>query len=120
MDTPASGNGRPDGLPDGQLEGRPDGRLDDLSRRLTQALQILDLEVDYPLLLGLAAETSRAVGPDGAPISTFLVGYAAGKSSPSGKQAAAEAVERAVGVARQATEKTGDGGVEDGWAHTAQ
>jgi hypothetical protein len=116
MNAPAPDNARADGQPDG----RPDGRLEDLSRRLTQALQILDLEVDYPLLLGLAAEASRAVGPDGAPISTFLVGYAAGTTSPSGKQAAAEAVERAVGVARQATEKTGDGGVEDGWAHTAQ
>ena len=94
--------------------------LDDITRRLTQALQILDLEVDYPLLLGLAADTSRAVGPDAGPISTFLVGYAAGMTSTSGTQAATDAVERAVGVARQATEKTGDGGVEDGWAHTAQ
>ena len=94
--------------------------LDDITRRLTQALQILDLEVDYPLLLGLAADTSRAVGPDAGPISTFLVGYAAGLTSTSGKQAATEAVERAVEVAKQATEKTGDGGVEDGWAHTAQ
>jgi hypothetical protein len=95
-------------------------RLDDLSRRLTQALQILDLEVDYPLLLGLAAETSRAVGPAGGPISTFLVGYAAGMTSTSGKQSVTDAVERAVGVAGQATRKTGDGGIDDGWANTAQ
>ncbi|ANP72058.1 DUF6457 domain-containing protein [Cryobacterium arcticum] len=94
--------------------------LDDITRRLTQALQILDLDVDYALLLGLAAQTSRAAGTDAGPISTFLVGYAAGMTSTSGKQAAVEAVERAVGVAKQATEKTGDGGVEDGWAHTAQ
>ncbi|WEO78584.1 DUF6457 domain-containing protein [Cryobacterium sp. SO2] len=96
------------------------GRLDDLSRRLTQALQILDLDVDYPLLLGLAAETARSVGPDGGPISTFLVGYAAGMTRTSGKQAVTEAVQRAVEVATQATRNTGDGGRDDGWAHTAQ
>ncbi|TFD92702.1 hypothetical protein E3T61_06255 [Cryobacterium lactosi] len=101
-------------------DGRPDGRLDDLSRRLTQALQILDLDVDYPLLLGLAADTSRAVGPDGGPISTFLVGYAAGLTSTSDKQSVTDAVQRAVDVARQATRKTGDGGIDDGWANTAQ
>jgi hypothetical protein len=94
--------------------------LDDLSQRLAQALQILDLEVDYALLLSLAEETTRAAGPGAGPISTFLVGYAAGMTSTSGKQETADAVERAIGVARQATEKTGDGGIDDGWAHTAQ
>lgn len=95
-------------------------RLDDLSQRLTQALQILDLKVDYPLIVGLAAETTRAVGPAAGPISAFLVGYAAGMTSTSGKQGAAEAVQRAVEVARQATQKTGDGGIDDGWVNTAQ
>jgi hypothetical protein len=94
--------------------------LDDLTHRLTQALQILDLQVDYQLLLKLAAETAQAVGPDGGPISTFLVGYAAGSTGTSGKQAATDSVERAVGVARQATRKTGAGGIDDGWANTAQ
>jgi len=94
--------------------------LDDLSQRLAQALQILDLDVDYALLLGLADESTRAVGPGGGPISTFLVGYAAGMAGTSGKPAATDAVERAVGVAREATRKTGDGGIDDGWAKTAQ
>ena len=94
--------------------------LEDLSRRLTQALQILDLDVDYQLLIDLATTTTKAAGPNAGPIGTFLVGYAAGMTTTNGKQESAEAVERAVGVARQATEKTGDGGVEDGWTHTAQ
>ena len=94
--------------------------LDDLSRRLTQALQILDLEVDHALLLSLAEQATRAAGPGAGPISTFLVGYAAGMTSTDGTPESTAAVERAVGVARQATEKTGDGGVDDGWAHTAQ
>lgn len=94
--------------------------LEDLSRRLTQALQVLDLDVDYKLLLDLAETTERAVGPAGGPISTFLVGYAAGMTTTDGKQESAAAVERAVGVARQATEQSGDGNVENGWAHTAQ
>jgi len=96
------------------------GALEDLSRRLTQALQILDLEVDYSLLLGLAEQTSRAAGAAAGPISTFLVGYAAGSTSTSGKQEATDAVAHAVEVATQATQKTGAGGIEDGWAHTAQ
>ena len=115
MNAPAPDDGRHDGH-----DSRHDGQLDDLSRRLTQALQILDLEIDYPLLLGLAADTSRAVGPDGGPISTFLVGYAAGMTSTSDKRSVTDAVERAVDVARQATRKTGDGGINDGWANTAQ
>jgi len=109
--------------PDHSVPDQPVGdtrKLDDLSRRLTQALQILDLEVDYPLLLGLASQATRAAGPDAGPISTFLVGYAAGTASTSGKQAARAAVDRAARVAAQATEKTGDGDVHDGWAHTAQ
>jgi hypothetical protein len=94
--------------------------LDEISQRLTQALQILDLEVDYQLLLSLADEATRAAGPGAGPISTFLVGYAAGSTSTSGKPETTDAVQRAVGVARQATEKTGGGSVDDGWAHTAQ
>ena len=115
MNAPAPDDGRHDGH-----DSRHDGQLDDLSRRLTQALQILDLEIDYPLLLGLAADTSRAVGPDGGPISTFLVGYAACLPEVLVMPATTDAVERAVGVAREATRKTGDGGIEDGWANTAQ
>ena len=94
--------------------------LEDLSQRLTQALQILDLEIDHALLLSLADETTRAVGPGGGPISTFLVGYAAGMTTTTGKQESSDAVARAVRVVRQATEKTGGGGIDDGWAHTAQ
>jgi len=112
MNAPASDDDRPDD--------RLNDRLDDHSRRLTQALQILDLEVDYALLLGLAADTSRAVGPDAGPISTFLVGYAAGMTRTSDTQAATDAVERAVDVARAAIRKTGDGSTDDGWANTAQ
>jgi hypothetical protein len=99
----------------------PDDRaLDELSQRLTQALQILDLHVDNELLLTLAEETTNAVGPGAGPISTFLVGYAAGSTSTDGKQETTAEVERAVGVARQATQKSGGGGIDDGWAHTAQ
>jgi hypothetical protein len=97
-----------------------DRALDELSQRLTQALQILDLHVDNELLLTLAEETTNAVGPGAGPISTFLVGYAAGSTSTDGKQETTAEVERAVDVARQATQKSGSGGIDDGWAHTAQ
>jgi hypothetical protein len=103
------------------MSAAPDERaLDELSMRLTQALQILDLHVDNKLLLSLAEETTNAVGPGAGPISTFLVGYAAGSKSTDGKPETTAEVERAVSVAKQATEKSGRGGIDDGWAHTAQ
>ncbi|MDH6238415.1 DUF6457 domain-containing protein [Cryobacterium sp. CG_9.6] len=90
--------------------------LRDWSRQLTQALQILDLQVDRNLLLDLAAESS-AVSPSAGPISTFVVGYAAGLAAATGEKNATAAVETAAAVARQicatSTPRTG-------WVDTAQ
>ncbi|MBG6215559.1 hypothetical protein RCH23_003508 [Cryobacterium sp. CAN_C3] len=90
--------------------------LRDWSRQLTQALLILDLQVDRNLLLDLAAESS-AVSPSAGPISTFVVGYAAGLAAATGEKNATAAVESAAAVARQicATSTT-----RTGWVDTAQ
>jgi len=90
--------------------------LRDWSRQLTQALLILDLQVDRNLLLDLAAESS-AVSPSAGPISTFVVGYAAGLAAATGEKSATAAVESAAAVARQICVKST---VRTGWVDTAQ
>lgn len=47
-------------------------------RQLAAALGVTDLEVDLPGVLGLAGRASRVVLRPAAPLTTFLVGYAAG------------------------------------------
>ena len=52
--------------------------LAEWSQRLTQELQIRDLDVDVELLLDLARKSAESVIHATAPVTTFLVGYAAG------------------------------------------
>ncbi|MET0989039.1 MAG: DUF6457 domain-containing protein [Glaciihabitans sp.] len=96
--------------------------LEEWSQRLTQALQILDLRIDHARLLELADKSTRTVGPTAGPISTFLVGYAAGLASTSGDREVAAAVDTATttallvvehGISERAPES-------DGWSDTAQ
>ncbi|HEY8295468.1 MAG TPA: DUF6457 domain-containing protein [Micrococcaceae bacterium] len=97
-----------------------DATLSQWSRRLTQALQILDFEVDQELVARLARESSQHVADGAGPISTFVVGYAAGLKATAGKTASADAVATAAAVALQLA---GDGtGAQTGhgWTDTAQ
>ncbi|WP_426766016.1 DUF6457 domain-containing protein [Pseudarthrobacter sp. 1G09] len=99
--------------------------LDQWSHRLAQALQILDLKVDQELLLDLARKSADSVIHAAAPVTTFMVGYAAGLRAGTGsagnKDAAAAAVEKAARVAFQLCEDGHDGGpASKGWADTAQ
>lgn len=95
--------------------------LDQWSRRLTQALQILDLKVDHGLVRRLADESGQAVNSSAGPVSALLVGYAAGLAVHHGKTTPTEAVESAAQVALQLCEHGVDGGPDSkGWASTAQ
>lgn len=99
--------------------------LDQWTQRLTQALQILDLDVDQELLLDLARKSSDSVIHAAAPVTTFLVGYAAGLEAGTGsagsKAASAASVAKAADVAFQLCEDGHDGGpAAKGWADTAQ
>lgn len=102
--------------------------LSDWSRRLTQALQILDLEVDHRMLVELAEESARTVGANAGLISTFVVGYAAGLSKTSGRKAADEAVRTAADTAFKLAatgldgpDRTGVAGADTpGWKDSAQ
>jgi hypothetical protein len=99
--------------------------LDEWSHRLAQALQILDLEVDQELMLELARKSAGSVIHAAAPVTTFLVGYAAGLEAGTGsagsKESSTAAVARAADIAFQLCEDGHDGGpAGKGWAGTAQ
>jgi len=103
--------------------------LDQWSHRLAQALQLLDLDFDRELILDLAGESARSVTHAAAPITSLMVGYAAGLAAGSGtaagtggsKEASAAAVAQAANVAFRLCEHGPDGGPADkGWSDTAQ
>jgi hypothetical protein len=68
--------------------------LDQWIRELAEALG-LDLDVDADVVLDLAGDAARAVMRPAAPLTTFLVGFAAARDG--GDEAA---VERATAIAR--------------------
>ena len=98
--------------------------LDQWSNRLAQALQILDLKVDHDLLLDLARKSADSVTHAAAPITTFMVGYAAGLEAGTGSAGTKDttaSVAKAADVAFQLCEDGHDGGpASKGWADTAQ
>jgi hypothetical protein len=99
--------------------------LDQWSNRLAQALQILDLKVDNELLLDLARKSADSVIHPAAPVTTFLVGYAAGLEAGTGsagaREASSAAVARAASIAFGLCDDGHDGGpASQGWTDTAQ
>jgi hypothetical protein len=103
--------------------------LDQWTHRLAQALQILDLDVDQDVLLDLARKSADSVIHAAAPVTTFLVGYAAGREaaregglvSGDAKASSAAAIARAADVASRLCEDGHDGGPATmGWADTGQ
>ena len=99
--------------------------LDQWSQRLAQALQLMDLEIDQELLLNLARKSADSVIHAAAPVTSFLVGYAAGLEAGTGsagsKASSAAAIRKAADVAFQLCDQGADGGpASKGWADTAQ
>ncbi|CAM5568103.1 hypothetical protein SAURM35S_02939 [Streptomyces aurantiogriseus] len=71
--------------------------MDDVLKEWTAALKAelgIELEVDRTLLLALAGEAAHGVARPAAPLTTFLVGYAAGQAG-GGPDAVAAAAGRA-------------------------
>ncbi|WP_104141374.1 DUF6457 domain-containing protein [Arthrobacter sp. ZGTC131] len=52
--------------------------LNEWSQELAQALQIPDLPIDHEILLDLARKSADTITHAAAPVTAFLVGYAAG------------------------------------------
>lgn len=98
-----------------------DVTLKQWTRRLSQALQILDLEVDNRLILNVAGEAARLVSPSAAPITTFVAGYAAGLAAANPTTSSQTAITRAtdvvIAVCRQPAKQNPD---TAGWVNTAQ
>jgi hypothetical protein len=99
--------------------------LEQWTHRLTQALQILDLKADPELILDLARKSADSVTHAAAPITTFLVGYAAGLEAGTGsagsKAASSASITKAADVALQLCEdaRHRESGAQ-GWTHSAQ
>lgn len=71
--------------------------LEDWVAVLAEELQLTDLEVDLEMLLGVAADAAHTVIRPAAPITTFLLGYAAARSrEPADLGPALAAIERAL------------------------
>jgi hypothetical protein len=82
----------------GQDREDEDARLTEWCIRLADELGTQGLTVDLKAVLGLAGRAAHAVMRPAAPLTTFVVGYAAGLAAAGG-QDPAEAVQRAIAVA---------------------
>ncbi|MCA4131848.1 DUF6457 domain-containing protein [Arthrobacter sp. M4] len=72
-------------------KGSPIQALEKWSRDLAQALQIPDLHIDHEML-ELARRSADTITDAAAPVTAFLVGYAAGSRGPGGSDSIAAAV----------------------------
>lgn len=80
-----------------------DAALQEWAERVIAALEIEGLDLDINAILGLAGKAAHAVLRPAAPLTTFLVGYAAGQSTAGGvtsQQAVRTATDAALGLAR--------------------
>lgn len=73
--------------------------LEAWAARLADELGVEGLELDIDAILDLAGEAAHAVLRPAAPLTTFLVGYAAGRAVASGEARASAAIQDAVGRA---------------------
>ena len=69
---------------------------------LADALGVADLDVELKPLLGLAGRAAHGILRPAAPLTTFIVGYAAGLAAGSGKATPAAAIQSATDAAFQA------------------
>ncbi|GAA3722566.1 NTP transferase domain-containing protein [Streptomyces tremellae] len=69
----------------------------------------IELDVDTTLLLDLASDAAHGVARPAAPLTTFLVGYAAARAAGRGEQAVAEAAAKASALARRWEEEEAGG-----------
>ncbi|MCC9175555.1 DUF6457 domain-containing protein [Arthrobacter sp. zg-Y179] len=76
-------------------------QLEAWSGRLLQALELEGTPVDVSAVLDLAAAAAHSVVRPAAPLTTFIVGYAAGLAAGSGQAGDAVAMESAMAVATE-------------------
>jgi hypothetical protein len=81
----------------GDLKSSKELRMRDWTTALAEALEI-DLEVDVPALLEVARDAAHSVARPAAPVTTFLIGYAAATAG-GGEAAVADMCRRASALA---------------------
>jgi hypothetical protein len=75
--------------------------LEQWSTSLAAELGIADIDVDIDALLALAGVAAHAVLRPAAPLTTYLVGYSAGRAAALEGVSGAEATARASGIASE-------------------
>ncbi len=80
------------------------------SQRLTQELKIGNLNVELEVLLDLARKSAESVIHATAPVTTFLVGYAAGAASTGVETSREEAISKSAQIAFKLCEDAADRG----------
>ncbi|CAD6007945.1 DUF6457 domain-containing protein [Agreia sp. COWG] len=83
----------------GEERSEHDVTLAEWSEALANELGLAGLDVDVDAILSLAGTAAHAVVRPAAPLTTFLVGYAAGRAAALGETTAAAATERASNAA---------------------
>ena len=73
--------------------------LAEWSEQLCRELGLAGFDVDINAILSLAGTAAHAVVRPAAPLTTYLVGYAAGRAAALGETSAAAATERAANAA---------------------
>ncbi len=93
--------GNPDQSKQGMSRDEEDELLKQWSERLIEALAVEGLEVDLKGVLGLAGRAAHSVLRPAAPLTTFVVGYAAGLTVGAGQATSEAAVKAALDVGFQ-------------------
>lgn len=81
--------------------------LESWCRQLVSALELEGLEVDIDEVLSLAAEAAHGIVRPAAPLTTFIVGFAAGSASATGQASDKVAIDSAGDVARKLLRQLG-------------
>jgi hypothetical protein len=81
--------------------------LEEWVTELAEALEVDPGVLDRDALLHAARDAAHQVARPAAPLTTFLIGYAAGSSAAGSSAAGAEAVQRAAGVASRLAARRG-------------
>lgn len=76
--------------------------LREWAEALLADLDLAGTPVDIDQILGLAGTAAHAVIRPAAPLTTFLVGFAAGRAAESGRRGVSDAVADAIEIARGA------------------
>lgn len=75
--------------------------VEDFAAELARELEIHHTPVDIGAILGIAGEAAHTVVRPAAPVTTFLIGYAAGLAEATGQADFSTAHQAATGVARR-------------------